>query len=313
MELPADARPVRRLAQRPAPESGFDQVSGRWAAALSDSAPEILLVLGVGVPLPGAGARDGQLEWCLDRGGEHVLASPGRENRPPTRAHEAPLLAAGPCADTCPLESCGCTEAEAAEVRAYAAACRGEARMPDLAGETEGLCRVLEALQCRIWPPDGGAPRRDAVGEDRAAKRALEQEQLELQEARAAIRARPPPRGTACQPSHARGPTQAWPPQLATEARSGYVPPVAPPAEGSAHPTPNGASAPPAGTVAQPPSSAGTDVQDLAARDAQADAYMAALAGSGLPLCLHPTACARAPRFFRTCPNGPCRRRARVE
>jgi hypothetical protein len=134
--------------ERPVPGSSFAEVSGRWSAALAGGAPEIFLVLGAGGW--SGGAREGQLEWymdrsiaehtggpyampwyarCLDRAGEHVLANP---------------------------------EAEAAETAEYAVACRGEAPMPDLAGETEGLCRVLEALQCRMWPPDGGAPRCDA-------------------------------------------------------------------------------------------------------------------------------------------------------
>ena len=108
---------------------------------------------------------------CLDRGIEYVEADPERE---------------------------------AAEVTEYASTSRGEAAMPDVAGErhgtrhnnnnddkdndddsahpahvattTTGLCRVLEALSCRLWPTDDTAPRAKAIGEE--AKGAKEAEEV---------------------------------------------------------------------------------------------------------------------------------------
>ena len=42
---------------------------------------------------------------------------------------------------------------EVAEARVMAAASRGEGAAPPTSGEAEGLARLVEALQCRVWPP----------------------------------------------------------------------------------------------------------------------------------------------------------------
>ena len=105
---------------------------------------------------------------CLDRGIEYVEADPERE---------------------------------AAEVTEYASTSRGEAAMPDVAGErhgtrhnnnnnnnddsalpahvaipTSGLCRVLEALSCRLWPTDDAAPPAEAIGEEAKGQKEAEEE-----------------------------------------------------------------------------------------------------------------------------------------
>ena len=110
----------------------------RWEGMLVSGAvaPEILLLVGLG-PSGGAAAPRATaaaaaaaaeaaactaLEWSLDHGAEFVRVE---------------LQAAE----------------EVAEARVMAAASRGESAAPPSSGEAEGLARLVEALQCRVWPP----------------------------------------------------------------------------------------------------------------------------------------------------------------
>ena len=107
----------------------------RWEGMLVSGAvaPEILLLVGLGpnggaaatAPAAAAAAEAAAaaaLEWSLDHGAEFV--------RVELRAVD-----------------------EVAEARVMAAASRGEGAAPPTSGEAEGLARLVEALQCRVWPP----------------------------------------------------------------------------------------------------------------------------------------------------------------
>ena len=102
--------------------SSFERLKSKWSGQFADGAPEILLVVGTGRD----GAADNneaasaaRWEWCFDAGAELVDVD--------FAADGAAALEAG-------------------------AAMREGRRPPADNGEAEGLSRVLEALQCRVWP-----------------------------------------------------------------------------------------------------------------------------------------------------------------
>ena len=138
--------------------AGWEQLVARWGEALASGAvaPEILVI--VSVTTGGAAARGGAaaaaaasvaLEWCLDHGAEFLQCD---------------------------------VAADAAEARELAAAARGERAMPPTSGEAEGLARLVEALQCRVWPPAAddtdASPHQRAASERRELEREMAQEVL---------------------------------------------------------------------------------------------------------------------------------------
>ena len=138
--------------------AGWEQLVARWGEALASGAvaPEILVI--VSVTTGGAAARGEvaaaaaasvALEWCLDHGAEFLQCD---------------------------------VKADAEEARELAAAARGERAMPPTSGEAEGLARLVEALQCRVWPPatdeEEASPHQRAASEHRDIEREMAQELL---------------------------------------------------------------------------------------------------------------------------------------
>ena len=138
----AAAAAITALAQRShalvllfelADAASWRRLLSTWEGLLVSGAvaPDILLLVGLGdggaaANAPAAAAEAAAaaaLEWSLDHGAEFVRVE---------------LLA------------------EAAEARLMAAASRGEGAAPPTSGEAEGLPRLIEALQCRVWPPVAG-------------------------------------------------------------------------------------------------------------------------------------------------------------
>ena len=112
-----------RLPQEAASEASWTHLSYEWEdVEAGGTVPEICIALGVGKGEVTTSANPERLEWCLDKGLEYLEANTHPEG----------------------------SDVKAAEMAARGGGGQGGRSMSD--DEAEGLSRLVEALQCRMWP-----------------------------------------------------------------------------------------------------------------------------------------------------------------
>ena len=123
-----------RLPQEAASEASWTHLSYEWEdVEAGGTVPEICIALGVGKGEVTSSANPERLEWCLDKGLEYLEANTHPEG----------------------------SDVKAAEMAARGGGGQGGRSMSD--EEAEGLSRLVEALQCRMWPSHAAGMSADAA------------------------------------------------------------------------------------------------------------------------------------------------------